>query len=118
VRRECPARGRAALRILLRHALRVGDVGDRHEFARALAAMADRETAEAAMSTGDRLIEQGMQQGMQKGVQDMLLRQLGLRFGEIPPSFVSRLRAGGIEQLRTWTERVLTANSLAQVFGD
>jgi len=48
----------------------------------------------------------------------MLLRLLGSRFGDIPPGVVSRLRAAGSEQLRTWTERVLTANSLAQVFGD
>ena len=45
----------------------------------------------------------------------MLLRQLGLRFGQLPEGLVRRVRAADTCQLDAWTERILTASALEEV---
>ncbi len=74
------------------------------------------------MTLGERLIEQGMQKGLQVGEQQRgrttLLRLLRLRFGELPEATVARVNAAGVPQLDLWTDRVITAASLADVLAD
>ncbi|MFS8069616.1 MAG: DUF4351 domain-containing protein, partial [Byssovorax sp.] len=61
---------------------------------------------------------QGVQKGEQQGRRSMLLRQLRLRFGELPEATVARVNAAGVPQLDLWTDRVITAASLADVLAD
>jgi hypothetical protein len=62
---------------------------------------------------------QGMQKGMQKGESRLLLQLIQHRFGHDLPGWVeSRLAAASSEQLEGWGMTLLTANTLAEVFGD
>ncbi len=53
---------------------------------------------------------------VKEGRQDVLVKLLGLRFGELPDWAVQRLRAADDTDLARWTERVLTAPTLDDVF--
>lgn len=59
-----------------------------------------------------RYIEEGRKQGRQ----GVLVKQFGLKFGELPDWAVQRLRGADDTNLERWTERVLTAATLAAVF--
>jgi len=62
--------------------------------------------------------EEGLQQGMQKGALQLLMRQLEKKFGEIPTDIVSQLDHANEEQLFQWSERILTADKLGDIFGN
>ena len=62
-------------------------------------------------------IEQGMQQGMQQGTRQVLIRQLSKKFGSLSPDLEFRLQQASEEELLEWSERILTADSLADIFG-
>lgn len=61
--------------------------------------------------------EEGRSEGRSEGRVETLLKLLQLRFG--PPSDVdvARVRAGSLDELDAWTERVLTADSIEDVLG-
>lgn len=65
-------------------------------------------------------LQRGMQQGMQQGMRDgqaIVLRDLlAQRFGALPPEIEERIAQAGLDQLRDWFTRILTAQSLAAVF--
>lgn len=77
-------------------------------------------------------IEKGMQKGLQKGIQKgiqkglrqgrregealLLSRLLIRKFGPIPDEVKHQLDGAEAEQLLRWGERVLTAETLEQVF--
>lgn len=61
--------------------------------------------------------QQGIEQGLQKGEAAMLLRLLTRKFGRIDESIRARVLAADAEQLLVWGERVLSAETLAEVFG-
>ncbi len=48
----------------------------------------------------------------------MLSRLLLLKFGELPAGVRERIARADAEHLLLWSERVLTANRLEQVFGE
>ncbi len=54
----------------------------------------------------------------QKGESLMLQRLLTLKFGPLDTATQARLAAADSEMLLVWGERVLTAGSLAEVFGE
>jgi hypothetical protein len=70
------------------------------------------------------LIEQGRTQGLERGRAEgearglarMLRRQLRMKFGNLPSSMDERISIATTEQLETWVDRVLAAESLAAVF--
>jgi hypothetical protein len=70
----------------------------------------------------ERFIEQGIQQGIETGVQRgearVLLAQLKIRFGDLPDSVLQRVESADAESLLSWSTRVLTAQTLDEVFGD
>jgi hypothetical protein len=53
-----------------------------------------------------------------EGERRVLLRQLRARFGEVPAAIVARIEAADMADLERWSERVLTAQTLADVLGD
>jgi predicted transposase YdaD len=60
--------------------------------------------------------QEGHQEGRREGEVEMLLRLLRLRFGPLPPDAIARLQAADPETLLHWSERVLTAATLEEVF--
>lgn len=48
----------------------------------------------------------------------MLLRLLRLKFGPLAPELEERVRSTDADRLLEWSERVLTAGRLEDVFGD
>ena len=67
------------------------------------------------MSLRDELVAEGMAKGMAKGQAELLLRQLGLRFGEVDPATEQRVRQASGDELTHWAERILTADTLQGV---
>ena len=61
-------------------------------------------------------LEQGLQQGLKQGRVNSLLKQLSLKFGELPDWVGSKLEQASGEQLELWLERILTAQSLDEFF--
>ena len=62
-------------------------------------------------------VQQGMQQGMQQGQARVLTRLLIQRFGDLPSWVGERIGSGSEAELDFWTDAVLAAGSLEQVFG-
>lgn len=59
---------------------------------------------------------EGRQEGRQEGEAQLLLRLLAKRFGQLPPWVVERLEKASIEQLESWCERILDAQTLENIF--
>ncbi|MCC6557532.1 MAG: DUF4351 domain-containing protein [Polyangiaceae bacterium] len=57
-------------------------------------------------------------EGLHEGERRLLVRQLRARFGELPADAVARIEAAGVVELERWGERVLAAQTLAEVFAD
>ena len=70
------------------------------------------EAREVYMSAAQKLIDQGRVEGKA----EMLLQFVQLRFGAPPPAIVARVRAASDAELAQWTERFLTAPTLADLF--
>ena len=62
--------------------------------------------------------EEGHEEGWQGGEAALLLRQLERRFGPLGESTRARVLAADPEQLLMWGERILSAETLADVFGE
>ena len=61
-------------------------------------------------------LEQGIEKGLARGESLVLRRLLTLRFGEIPEAVQQRIDAADAETLLLWSERVLTASTLDDIF--
>lgn len=84
-------------------------------------------------TTADRLLAQGRAEGEERGRAEgaergraegevrgraaVLRKLLGLKFGGLPAEVELRLERASCDQLELWTERVLAASSLEDVFG-
>jgi hypothetical protein len=81
---------------------------------------------ETIMSTAERLRREGMEVGLAKGLTqgltqgrtEALLRLLTRRFGEVSPATVARIRGASMPELDRWTDRILDARTLGEVFAD
>jgi len=63
------------------------------------------------------IAEMWLQEGMQKGEANTLARQLERRFGAVPDAVRERVATASLEQLDTWLDAVIDAESLDEVFG-
>jgi hypothetical protein len=61
--------------------------------------------------------QKGRREGRQEGLHELMARLLRKRFGELSEPVRTRLRNASLEQLETWTDRLLDAGSLDEVFG-
>jgi hypothetical protein len=60
-----------------------------------------------------------VQEGMEQGERKVLLRQLRRRFGaEVDGEIERRVAAARAEQIEIWSDRVLSASTLAEVLAD
>lgn len=64
----------------------------------------------------DRWNREIREEGRQEGEARLLLRQLRLKFGPLEPALEERVRSADADRLLEWGDRVLTAESLQQVF--
>ncbi len=62
--------------------------------------------------------DQGRQEGRLEGEIRLLLRQLRRRFGKLPGWTEERLRRASSGMLEIWSERILTASTLEEVFSE
>ena len=60
--------------------------------------------------------QRGKLEGEQTGEARLLLRLLTRRFGPLPADCVARIQAASSGQLEQWSDRVLDAHSLTEVF--
>ena len=82
--------------------------------------------AESIDRWNQKIREEGRQEGQQEGRQEgrqewgasMLLRQLRLKFGPLSSEVEARVRSTDADRLLDWSERVLTAERLEDVFRD
>ena len=72
---------------------------------------------ELKMSLAQRF-DEWAEQHEQRGEVKILQRQLTLRFGKLPDVVVVRLKEANAEQLEAWSEQVLFASTLEDVFQD
>jgi predicted transposase YdaD len=112
--------GLDALALVLGYVVEVSEYVEMNDLQTVLERDLGPETKDAIMTAGQRLIEQGRQQGIHQGIQQatqgVLLRLLRQRFGDAAHGEVEqRIAAASIEQLQTWTDRVLSAATLADV---
>jgi hypothetical protein len=70
------------------------------------------EAKEEIVTAADWLREQGRQEERERARREIVLEQLQERFGTLPDEAVARVMAAGLDQLRVWTRRVLTAPTL------
>jgi predicted transposase/invertase (TIGR01784 family) len=72
------------------------------------------------MTLAERLHQQGLQEGRLEGKQNILQRLLAKRFGNsiLGIGLQERLRSATPEELDTWTERILDASTIDDIFAD
>jgi len=62
--------------------------------------------------------QEGHQEGRQEGEARVILRLLRLKFGPLDPEVEERVRSADADRLLGWSEHLLTADSLQDVFRD
>ena len=63
-------------------------------------------------------IEEGIEKGIEKGEATLLEKMLRLKFGELPADIRTRLADAKTPELERWAERILSAQSLSDVFDE
>jgi predicted transposase YdaD len=60
--------------------------------------------------------EEGLEAGERRALASTLTRQVRLRFRDIPPEAIARIEAATKPELERWLERILTAETLDDLF--
>jgi predicted transposase/invertase (TIGR01784 family) len=114
--------GLKALAQVLCYILEVNDHVGEEELKQLLEREIGPEAKEAIVTAGQQLIEQGRQQGIEQSrqrLQDLLLRLLRQRFGdEVNAHIEHHVATASVDQIETWTTRVLSAATLAELLAD
>jgi hypothetical protein len=100
---------------VLCYILKVNDHVEREALQALLERELGPEAKEAIVTIGQQLREEGRREGECA----VLLRQLRRRFGDaVNADIERRIAMASIEQIDTWTERVLSAASLTELMAD
>ena len=114
--------GLAMLAQLLWYILRVSESVQRDALQELLLREVGPQTQEAIVTAGQLLIEEGRQQGLEQGrqrVQEVLLQLLRQRFGDQVDSIAEqRVMEAPLERVLAWTQRVLSAATLGELFAN
>lgn len=62
--------------------------------------------------------EEGREEGVVQGREEVLLEQLSARFGALPGDLEARVHGADVETIRRWAVRILSAQTLDEVFED
>jgi len=103
--------GREVFTTLLRYIGKVGDT-EVHDPLRDLIAALGPEAEEAYVTIAEMLEARGLARGRA----EVLVELLTLKFGPLAESVVDSVHKASADQIRTWTARVLTAQTLDQLF--
>lgn len=71
---------------------------------------------ETIMSTAEKLIREGRAKGRAEGRAETILRVLVKRFGPLPADIGERVQSATLPELDRWTDRMVDARTLADVF--
>ena len=82
---------------------------------RDLAASLGPDAEEAYVTTAEMLRAEGEARGEARGRAEALVEVLTAKFGPLPDSVPKTVRAASIDQMRAWTARALTAETLDEV---
>ena len=63
-------------------------------------------------------LDEGRKEGLDEGRKEVLLLQLAQRFGDPPAAVRQRIEDASADQLRRWAERIISAPSIEDIFGD
>ena len=63
-------------------------------------------------------LEKGLEQGRQQGESLMLQKLLQLKFGNLPDAIQQRLQTADAKELLFWSERLLSAETITEVFAE
>ncbi len=122
--------GLKSLAQVLCYILQVNDHVKEDELTKLLEREIGPEAKEAIVTAGQQLIEQGRQQGIEQGrqqaieqgrqrLQEVLMRLLRQRFGdEVTVHAERRIATASVEQIETWTARVLSAATLTELLAE
>ncbi|WP_040698331.1 Rpn family recombination-promoting nuclease/putative transposase [Nocardia vinacea] len=109
--------GKQDFRIIVKYIMLVGDMNP--DDLDPLADQLGHEAKDVIVTTADRLRAEGRAEGEARGEARWraatLIEQLTFKFGRLPASVEQAVRDGGLEQLKLWSARVLTASSLDDV---
>lgn len=114
--------GLDALRLLLEYISVTSDAEPSNiaEFARKIGPVAEDAYMTAAEKLTQQVREQSLKEGRSEGLKEgqakLLLRQLALRFGDLPEGVSERVQQAADDDLACWAERIITAASLDEVF--
>lgn len=113
--------GTRALTALFRYILQTNPTVEHNVLRGLLPEDRGAEVEEAVMNWFEREMDLGERRGERKGERNaerrVLLKQLRLRFGELPTAVVARIEAADVPDLDVWTERFVTASRLEDVLG-
>lgn len=78
------------------------------------------------MTTADRLRAEGEARGAVRAEArgaarartEILVDLLGIKFGSIPRAVIRKIETGSREETRTWLRRIVTADTLDQIFNE
>lgn len=68
------------------------------------------------MTLAQELIQRGQHQGIHQGEAAVITRQLKRRFHQVPASYLTRIEQADAETLLSWSDKILDAKSLEEVF--
>jgi hypothetical protein len=115
---EAGHRGQQAIEVMTCYILCVTDL-PADQLTALFAQILDKPTESYVMSTANRLKQEGKAEGMAEATaeaRERLLRQLAVRFGNVPSSIEIRVRRASKQDLDVWSIRLLEAKSLLEVF--
>ncbi len=104
--------GRRAFAVLIGYIVRRRRGLDVAALAAKVADLVGPKAGDVVMSTAQELIDQGVRQEREQ----TLLRQLRVKFGRLPDEVKQRLAKASLEDLGRWTEQILVAERLEDVF--
>ncbi|MBK8259665.1 MAG: DUF4351 domain-containing protein [Polyangiaceae bacterium] len=61
-------------------------------------------------------IKLGREEGLAQGRRTTLLHLIRRKFGSVPPQLATRVEQASSAELETWLDRILTANTLSEIF--
>ena len=85
----------------------------RPEWEEEMLSIAAREWKAEGIAEG---MAKGIVQGKTEGKADILLRQLRRKFHDLPSDVIERMQTATIDQLDDWSDRILDAKTLDEVF--
>ncbi len=115
-------------KIVLKYVLDGTETQDFDLFAKSIQEYLSPELGEEIMTLAQELIQRGHRQGISQGISQgihqgihqggvaVLTRLLKRRFQQVPPSYLIKIEQANAETLLSWSEKILEAKSLEEVF--